>query len=733
MLSFTVPAAGDTIHSIEKRTAVSSTWRFRFDDHPRYKNTGFDDAGWKKGVLPYKADLDTSKPHDALFLWIRGSFTVTKRLEGEKIFLLLGKTFGAVEVFVNGVLTGFHGSFPPDFNFDDASLKQYAIPPEIVRYDEPNLIAVRMFHEYGKFEIPEISIGNYDEYIFDGMVLNFINVEIYRIFSALCLILGGYYILHYAFRRKEKTNLYFALTNICFSLYFLNMGLEVSFLPYRIAGAFSQSFLPLFFGLLVVFFVNYLHICDNTWFKRIIMAKAVLLSLLFYLNAGSRDIIPNLFTLVLIPSGLELVFLVVISVIAVIRQNRDAIPIMIGSFIGFVLGMHDMICQISGTTPIAWLQGTGIFFFNMSMFVSLSIKTIRAFKDLEIYSAEISRKTGELRTYIENIREVSETVSNLSKTLGESIASASASIREMTSRSACISDDMKQQNDVVNKTEEMVMLLLDSLEGIYKGLEAQTEQVTHTSATINQMLKNTGVISKNVEFTSEFVSQLEEMTGKGEKAVLKSARSIEEIMDVSFNANKIIDAVSDLAEQTNILAINAAIEAAHAGNYGTGFAVVAGEIKRLAGGSAERSAEILKHITSIIRKIEEGVSTNNQVIEIFKAISGKTASTVDQVQSIYTAILEQKTASEQVLHSLERLSTTSQEIKQQADKQSSGSRIIRGHIEGLVDSTTNVMNAVASISTEISEMVNNISHIKGIMTESMKITDRLKDLLRDTS
>jgi methyl-accepting chemotaxis protein len=724
-------AYSTTIDSVGQRTPVARIWRFEFHDNARYKEIDIDDANWLAKELPYKAGLDKLKPKDARFLWIRCTFTMNPSLSGEKVFLLCGKMFGALEVYVNGILIGFYGSFPPDYQYDDADLKQFTIPPEIIRYGEQNIISIRMFHEYGDFEIPEISFGDYGDYLFDAILLDFINVKIYRIFSALCLILGGYYLLQFLFRRKERTNLHFALANFCFSLYFLNMGLEVSFLPYKLANALSQSFLPLFFGLLIVFFVNYFHICNNRWFKRIIMGKAFVLFLLFYLNTGPDDMIPDLFSIVLIPSGLELIFMVIVSIIAVIRKNPDALPIMIGALFGFFLGGHDMICQITGTTPVAWLQGTGIFCFNMSMFVSLSIKTMRTYKDLEVYSSEIAQKTKELETYIDNINDISKTVSKISETLEQSLTSASNSIQKMTSSSVYITDDMKKQYEVVKETRQTVTSLLNSLEAVYTGLQTQFEQVEDTSSTIHEMLQNIGEITKNLKYTSEFVEQLENMTEKGEKAVFSSARSIEEIMNVSHNAHKIIDAVSDLAEQTNILAINAAIEAAHAGGYGSGFAVVAGEIKRLAGGSAARSSEILGHITSIIQKIEEGVSTNNQVIQVFKEINKKTTSTVEQVQSIYSAILQQRTASEQVLQALTKLNDTSQEIKLQADKQSSGSKIIRGNIEGLVISSNVVLNAITGISNEINEMVNSIGHIKSIVTESMKITGRLKDLLAD--
>ncbi|MBN2534604.1 MAG: hypothetical protein JXB88_17100 [Spirochaetales bacterium] len=726
-----IPCYSLNLNGLSGKIPFPGKWRIKFDDKDIYSEREFDDKSWFQTSLPYMPDKEM--PEGTQFIWLRNTFTVEGINPGKKTFLLLGRLEGAIEFYCNNVLIGFHGSFPPEFQHRNTSLKQILFPTRLLRLNEENVLSIRIYHPTGRFHIPQFYFADYNTYLFNSQFLDFLNVKLYLVYSMVCLLLGFYYIFQFAFRQKERPNLYFALSNFCFCIYFLNMGLEVHFFPFYFAESFSQSFLPLFFGFLVLFFLNFFNIHNNKWFKRIIFGLSLILCFLFYLNIGQKAVIPGLFNYVLIPSALELTFMVYISIRATIEKRKFALPIMIGTILGFIFAIHDIYYQMTEIRPFIWLQGTGIFCFNMSMFIALAFKSIRAYNDLETYSDDIVRKSKELEMYIRNITEVTETVSCISAQLEENILSTSGSIEKMASGSINISDGVNNQFHIVQKTNETVLYLLNSLEDIYMGLNTQFEQVQETSATIEEMIQNIGEITKNLKYTSEFAEDLKIITRQGEEIVLSSAKSVQEIITVSEDAYKIIDTVSDLSEQTNVLAINAAIEAAHAGKYGTGFAVVAGEIKRLATGSSNRSTEILSRIREIINKIEQGVHTNNKVKEVFEAIHNKTGSAVHQIQSIYSAILEQKIASEQVLYSISQLNDSSQKIKIQAEKQESGGKIIRGNIEKLVSSSQTVLDNITTISKEIEEIVKSTNSVKTIGGESMKLILKLNDILKNHS
>jgi methyl-accepting chemotaxis protein len=718
---------------LPNRMRIEKDWKLSFSDNDGYKSPLFDDSDWIKVDLPFSAGIKESG--GSRFLWLRKEINADAGIANTEVYLLFGKIDAAVEVYYNGVKLTVFGKFPPDYNYVEAIPRGVLLPRELMSVNQPNVISLRFYSELAVFEIHKAEIGDYDAYIYDSKFLKFINLDLYIIFSFLTLVIAGYFLLQFLSRRSEKTNLHFSLANFCFAIYFFSMGLENNPLSFKLGTAISQSFMPLFFPLLVVFFVNYFQIHNKKWLKRIIMGLGFFLSSLFYLDLAGISFmkligIPmDLFTFTLAPGGLELVFMTYIAIRAVIKKNRDALAIMIGTLFGFIFAIHDMVYQFSGMQPFTWLQGIGIFLFDMSMFVSLSNRNMRAFKDLEISSIEIVAKTGELETYINNIQELSDTVSGMSSQLDSSVVSASSSINKMAASSESIITDIKAQADTVDKTSSAVTGLLDALEVTYGDLGKQFSHVQETSATIEEMIANIAAITKNVKHTTEFAEELRNSTVSGETAVLESSKSIEGIRVVSENVNKIIDTVSDIAEQTNILSINAAIEASHAGIYGKGFAVVAGEIRRLSEGSSRNSKEISGLIKTIGARIKLGVQTNDRVKEIFSSINGKTSSAVDQIQEIYQAVLEQKTASEDIMRTLGLLQTSSEEMKKQADVQSSSGGIIRTNLESLVSSTGSVIEMVNHIANEISAVLVSIEHLKEISSESIRVISRLKSLM----
>ncbi|MBN2736404.1 MAG: hypothetical protein JXR70_05440 [Spirochaetales bacterium] len=665
-------------------------------------------------------------------IWLRKEIVFSPALEGKDLYFLTRKTYGAIKFYLNDILIGKSGGFPPNFQFFSSTPKQCFLPPELIRYGETNMIALYIYNPRGDLAIPDASIGGYDRYIFDSQLVTFFNLQIYTIFTVLCLVLFLYYFVQFLWRRSDTNSLLFSLINFCFGMYFLAMGLEVNFIPFEYANSFSQSFFPLFFGLLTVFFVRYFNIHNNKWLKRITMVKSIFLSFLFYVNIFFNNPIQGLFNMAIIPGALELFFQTYVATRATIKGNRDGIPLMIGALCGVVLGLHDMVYQVVlQSVPFAWLQGPGIFIFNLSMFYSLTQKNVKMYNNMELYSKEIEQKTNELEKYIKNISDISSVVTNMSAKIENSISSTSDSVNRMASGSEVIKYNIEKQFDVVKTTTSTILDLLGSLDITYQGIHTQLSNVQNTSETINSMLETIDEVTKDLKETAEFTSHLEGITQKGDKAIKSSVQSINQIKDVSQKVKNVVAAVNDIAEQTNILSINAAIEAAHAGVYGRGFAIVASEIKRLAEGSGNRSREIDESIKNIIDRISVGVETNKDMQNIFNEINDNTTRAVSQVQHIYELVAQQKSSSQEIQHSLQELKDSCDSIKGQTEKQGDGSNQIRTNMEGLVKVSQDVFDNITSISQEINGVIENIASLRKTSEESNQVIIKLQNLIKE--
>ena len=283
---------------------------------------------------------------------------------------------------------------------------------------------------------------------------------------------------------------------------------------------------------------------------------------------------------------------------------------------------------------------------------------------------------------------------------------------------------------MVQNTERSIQEFIAALETTYSMLDNQNRELAETSATIEEMLENIGDITKSVSETAAFAEKLGANTTAGQEAMTRSEAAMEKIKDVSMSIYQVIDAVNELAERTNLLAMNAAIEAAHAGVAGKGFAVVATEIKKLAQGSASRSQEIRTQITHIIERINEGVNLNDRVRDILSMINQDTMTSIVQIKNLHTTILEQKASSEQIQTALTSLRAASGEIKTQADRQGKAGREMGKAVDSLVANSRTVLSRITEIAAQNQETLEKVKSITRLSGSSSGEVRKLEDLLK---
>ena len=289
---------------------------------------------------------------------------------------------------------------------------------------------------------------------------------------------------------------------------------------------------------------------------------------------------------------------------------------------------------------------------------------------------------------------------------GSSIERINNVITDMRKNVLNQSDEVKNASASIGKIDESLNILNDHI-------EKQSKNVSESSSAIEQMLANINSVTQTLIKNTANISSLTESSGAGRMDLQKVSADIQEIAKESEGLLEINIVMQNISSQTNLLSMNAAIEAAHAGESGKGFAVVADEIRKLAENSGKQS----KTISTVLKKIKASIDlitkSTAAVLERFQIIEQEVETVSNQENQIRNAMEEQGTGSRHILEAITQLNTVTDLVQRASkDMTSEASEILKqsGKLKG-------INTEVAGSMDEMSESVEQIIAIAGRVKE----------------
>lgn len=215
-------------------------------------------------------------------------------------------------------------------------------------------------------------------------------------------------------------------------------------------------------------------------------------------------------------------------------------------------------------------------------------------------------------------------------------------------------------------------------QALSQGATEQASSIQELSASINEVSNHSSQTAKNAEKAKAISSESMVAISRGNEQMSQMVRSMEEISKTSEEIGKIINAIEDIAFQTNILALNAAVEAARAGEAGRGFAVVADEVRNLAGKSAESAKSTAVLIEKSILAVEQGVNNVNETAKALAEVVKKVEKSSQIIQYIAEASEEQADSIAQVNIGVEQIAAVVQTNSATAEESAAASEELSG-------------------------------------------------------
>jgi CheY-like chemotaxis protein len=222
---------------------------------------------------------------------------------------------------------------------------------------------------------------------------------------------------------------------------------------------------------------------------------------------------------------------------------------------------------------------------------------------------------------------------------------------------------MAKEEQGATEADSAVKNIRDSIGSLNTLIEGQSENVNASSSAIEEMTANIHSVSKTLLENSRNVSELTEASENGKIGLQTVTQKIQEIAKDSEGLLEINAVMNSIAAQTNLLSMNAAIEAAHAGEAGKGFAVVADEIRKLAESSGEQSKTTAAMLKKIKSSIDSITVSSNDVLSRFEVIDTGVKTVSKHEQNIRNAMEEQEVGGRQILDSIGRLKEINASVK----------------------------------------------------------------------
>ncbi len=324
---------------------------------------------------------------------------------------------------------------------------------------------------------------------------------------------------------------------------------------------------------------------------------------------------------------------------------------------------------------------------------------------------EIGRLCRDIDVFLENqqsmIRDL-KTAENKLGAIGENLTTASvqsaSAITEIMANIEGVRNQTRHQSSAIDTANGEMENSLNAVNKLETLIQNQSSGIVESSASIEEMLGNIASVTQSVQKMSGEFQALTEVTGEGYK---KQSEADAKIMEMANQSQLLVEAnsvIARIASQTNLLAMNAAIEAAHAGDAGAGFSVVADEIRSLAENSSRQSHAIGQELKQITATIQEVVKTSRQSKDAFVLITEKLNGTNNLVNEIDSAMAQQNDTSKEVLSALRDINTATADVQEMSKTMQNATQ--KTHEEML-----NLTQITATVSGSMDEMANGASEI----------------------
>ncbi len=708
-----------------KTQPIYDDWKIKYGDVQSYSNPDYDDSTWNTIGTGKTIILEK----DQHYFWLRKNVVIPANLRDSNIWIGFQKTNSAIQVYANGVYVGSRGTFPPNINIKIEQNTDILIPANCIKNDTIE-IALRVYAPGSTVKDICPSLDDETQGYFMNKVKNIFNQKIFLCIGILCAFILFYSLLQFCMDRSNTAFLYFVGCLFFIVIYFLDMGSENTVLNYNFQRSSTRACLPAS----MMFLMLFLHKFYNRKRVKLTLSIAVSVTVIFFVafivNTGNDVAVDNIFLLAMLPTVGVIVYGFIVTIQGIKAKQYDSIPVFVGFFAGSACAIHDIVCQVAGIIPFMWTQGFAFFCVDLSVFITLAIRESNIKKEVQRLAKETQNQKDKLSSVIEKAQLMAEDSNVVAQRLNESVDAMIESSSQTQEKVADINNAITEQNRIREDTATAIDNLTNFLKSISSEFENETIMIQDTTKGTQEIIDGISTVGEGISTAAQFTASLSKLTQAGSDDMKKLMKVMKDIQDSSTEILGVATTLSTFAHKIDLLSMNASIEAAHSGEAGKGFAVIAHEIKDLASQTSQWSGKIAEIITSIIGSIDSSADLTAKVNQALMQIEDGSVKSAERVNAAWEGMKAQQIAGNEIAKDASSLATSAAHTKTEIASQDKFATSVMNNMQDLCQASQAVNDASSGISafTEtLSKEAQNLSELAG---NTAKVAHELMEIMR---